>query len=253
LEYNKIYHGDSLEILKAFPSNSVDCIITSPPYNLDINYDGYKDNKNYIDYLEFTRKYLKLLFHVLKEDGGGRLCLNIPIDANKFGRESIYSDILQIAKEVGFKYNTTIMWNKNSISKRTAWGSWMSSSAPCIICPLEVILVLYKNNWKKKNKGKSTVSRNEFMNWTNGMWTIRPASSKKIGHPAPFPDELVERCIKMFTYEDDTILDPFCGSGTTCFNAKILNRKWIGIEINKDYIQLATQRINSVLENYIDI
>lgn len=249
MELNKIYHGDSLDILKTFSSNSIDCVITSPPYNLDINYEGYKDNKNYLDYLEFSKNYLSLLYNVLKEDG--RFCLNIPIDANTFGRESIYSDILQIAKDIGFKYNTTIMWNKNSISKRTAWGSWMSSSAPYVTCPLEVILVLYKNTWKKKNKGKSTVSRNEFMNWTNGMWTIRPASAKKIGHPAPFPNELVERCIKMFTYEGDLILDPFCGSGTTCFTAKILNRKWIGIEINKDYVNLATQRIKSVLENYI--
>ncbi|MBD3189251.1 MAG: site-specific DNA-methyltransferase [Candidatus Heimdallarchaeota archaeon] len=222
-------------------SESIDLIVTSPPYNVDIHYNSYQDDISYAKYLEFTAKWLDKAFEVLKTDG--RMCLNMPLDKNKGGQQSVYSDIIQIAKDIGWQYHSTIIWNEGNISRRTAWGSWMSASAPYVIAPVEVIAILYKKSWKKNKKGKSDIKRDEFIEWTNGLWTFSGESKKRIGHPAPFPLELPKRCIKLFSYVDDVVLDPFLGSGTTIIAAGILNRTGIGVEIDKKYCKLATKRI----------
>jgi site-specific DNA-methyltransferase (adenine-specific) len=168
--------------------------------------------------------------------------LNIPLDKNKGGQQSVGADITRIAKEVGWKYHSTIIWNEQNISRRTAWGSWLSASAPYVIAPVELILVLYKDVWKRNYKGISDVSRDEFMQWTNGVWTFNGESKKRIGHPAPFPQELPYRCIKLFSYVEDMVFDPFLGSGTTTLVADKLNRKAIGVEIDQGYYNLALAR-----------
>jgi len=113
-----------------------------------------------------------------------------------------------------------------------------------VIAPVELIIVLYKNNWKKTSGSKiSDIERNEFMDWTNGLWTFNGESKKRIGHPAPFPLELPRRCIKLFSYVDDVVLDPFSGSGTTLLAAVNNNRKGIGIDVDRKYCQLARKRI----------
>jgi len=235
-----IYHDDILKI-SAIPKNSIDLIVTSPPYNVDIHYNSHKDNLSYEKYLEFTEKWLKKCFELTKQDG--RFCLNIPLDKNKGGQQSVYADITQIAKKVGWQYHSTIIWNEGNISKRTAWGSFMSASAPYVIAPVEVIIVLYKKYWKKISGSKiSDISKKEFMEWTNGLWNFSGESKKKVGHPAPFPVELPKRCIKLFSYVGDTILDPFLGSGTTLIASYLLNRKGIGVEIDKIYCDLAIKR-----------
>lgn len=224
---------------------SVDLVVTSPPYNVDIQYNSHKDDVTYAEYLEFTEKWMARCFEWLKDDG--RFCLNIPLDKNKGGQQSVGADLTTIAKRIGFQYHSTIIWNEGNISRRTAWGSWMSASAPYVIAPVELIVVLYKKNWKKTSGSKtSDVSRQEFMDWTNGMWTFNGESKKKIGHPAPFPIELPRRCVKLFSYVDDAVLDPFCGSGTTIIAAVSNNRKGIGIDVDKKYCELAQKRI---LEN----
>lgn len=221
---------------------SVDMIVTSPPYNVDIQYNSHKDDVSYAEYLEFSKKWMTRCFDWLKEDG--RFCLNIPLDKNKGGQQSVGADLTTVAKEVGFQYHSTIIWNEGNISRRTAWGSWMSASAPYVIAPVELIVVLYKKNWKKTSGSKvSDVDRQEFMDWTNGLWTFNGESKKKIGHPAPFPIELPRRCVKLFSYVDDVVLDPFCGSGTTLIAAISNNRKGIGIDVDKKYCELARNRI----------
>ncbi len=223
-------------------AGAIDLIITSPPYNVDIQYNSHKDDDSYSDYMEFSRAWLGRCFDWLRNDG--RLCLNIPLDKNKGGQQSVGADLTCIAKEIGYKYHSTIIWNEGNISRRTAWGSWMSASAPFVIAPVELIVVLYKEIWKKSSGSKvSDVSRDEFMNWTNGLWTFNGESKKKIGHPAPFPLELPKRCIKMFSYVGDTVLDPFVGSGTTLVAAAMLGRKGIGIEVDKGYCRLAEKRL----------
>ncbi|MFN8383617.1 MAG: site-specific DNA-methyltransferase [Anaerolineales bacterium] len=223
-------------------ANSVDLVVTSPPYNVDIQYNSHKDDVTYTEYLDFSRKWMTRCFEWLKDDG--RFCLNIPLDKNKGGQQSVGADLITIAKQIGFQYHSTIIWNEGNISRRTAWGSWMSASAPYVIAPVELIVVLYKKNWKKLSGSKvSDVGRQEFMDWTNGMWTFNGESKKKIGHPAPFPIELPRRCIKLFSYVDDVVLDPFCGSGTTLIAAVSNNRKSIGIDVDKKYCTLAQKRI----------
>ncbi len=238
-----IYHGDILTI-EEIAEASVDLIVTSPPYNVDIRYNTHDDSATYSDYLEFTRKWLSKCLRLVKDDG--RFCLNIPLDKNKGGQQSVYADITTIAKEVGWKYHSTIIWNEGNISRRTAWGSFMSASAPYIIAPVEVVVVLYKDSWKKKSgSGISDITKEEFMQWTNGLWTFNGESKKRVGHPAPFPVELPRRCIKLFSYVGDTILDPFMGSGTTLIAAHQNNRIGIGVDIDRDYCQLAVNRLRS--------
>ena len=221
--------------------NSVNLIVTSPPYNLDIDYNSNDDNLNYEDYLKFSSKWMKRCFDWLKPDG--RICLNIPMDTNKGGHRPTGSNLIQEALNVGLQYKTTIIWNKNTILTRTAWGSWKSASSPAILAPIEFISVFYKDQWKKLNKGESTIERDEFIQWTNGLWTFGTASRKRIGHPAPFPIELPNRCIKMFSYAGDTVLDPFVGSGTTLIAAYRNKRKSIGIELDQEYYNLAINRV----------
>ncbi|MEM4690679.1 MAG: site-specific DNA-methyltransferase [Archaeoglobaceae archaeon] len=229
------------------PSNSVDLIVTSPPYNVDIHYDSFRDNIPYENYLEFTEKWLRKALDLIKPDG--RMCLNIPLDKSK-GREeegfqSVYADILEIAKKVGWKYFSTIIWNESNISRRTAWGSWLSASAPYVIAPVEVIVLLYKEKWKKAKQGKSDVSREEFIEWTNGLWSFPGENRKRIGHPAPFPLELPMRCIKLFSFVGDVVLDPFLGSGTTLIACALTNRIGIGVEIDRKYCEIAKKRLIS--------
>jgi site-specific DNA-methyltransferase (adenine-specific) len=237
------------DILKttAIEAGSVDLVVTSPPYNVDIQYNSHKDDVSYAEHLEFSENWLMQCFNFLRNDG--RLCLNVPLDKNKGGQQSVGADFTTIAKKIGYKYHSTIVWNEGNISRRTAWGSWMSASAPFVIAPVELIIILYKDTWKKTSGSKkSDVTRDEFMNWTNGLWTFNGESKKKIGHPAPFPLELPKRCIKLFSYVGDTVLDPFMGSGTTLIAAGMLGRKGIGVDVDKGYCKLAQSRIENAPE-----
>ncbi len=237
----RIIHNDVLTTAALAPG-SVDLIVTSPPYNVDIQYRSRKDDAPYEKYLEFSRKWMARCFGWLKDDG--RFCLNAPLDKNKGGQQSVGADLTSIAKEIGFRYHATIVWNEGNISRRTAWGSWMSASAPFVIAPVELVIVFYKNSWKKTSGSKiSDIERDDFMNWTNGLWTFNGESRKKIGHPAPFPVELPHRCIKLFSYVDDLVLDPFMGSGTTLLAALRNNRRATGIEVDEKYCQLAVERL----------
>jgi site-specific DNA-methyltransferase (adenine-specific) len=238
---------DNVLTTSAIEADSIDLIVTSPPYNVDIQYNSHKDDISYSEYLEFSEKWLRQCHDWLKDDG--RLCLNVPLDKNKGGQQSVGADFTGLAKSIGYQYHSTIIWNEGNISRRTAWGSWMSASAPFVIAPVELILVLYKNRWKKTGGSKkSDITRDEFMNWTNGIWTFSGESKKKVGHPAPFPLELPKRCIKMFSYVGDTVMDPFMGSGTTVLAAALHGRRAIGIEVDKGYCKIALQRIQNTRE-----
>ena len=225
-----------------FDEEFIDLVVTSPPYNVGLEYGSSEDGGGYNEYLAFTKKWLKNVFSWTKPSG--RLLLNIPLDKNKGGLQSVGADITTIAKEVGWKYKSTIVWNEGNISRRTAWGSFMSASAPYVIAPVELIVILYKEVWKKVGGSKiSTITKEEFMAWTNGIWTFNGESKKRIGHPAPFPRELPRRCIKLFSYEGDTIFDPFLGSGTTLIEAEMNKRIGIGVDIDENYCQLALNRL----------
>jgi len=237
----RIYKDDILKI-DSIREDSIDLTVTSPPYNVDIKYETYDDRIPYDKYLEFSEKWLTKCYSLTKDDG--RLCLNIPLDKNKGGQQSVCADLTTLAKKVGWKYHATIIWNEQNISRRTAWGSWLSASAPFVIAPVEVIVVLYKNRWKKTSGTKiSDITREEFIEWTNAVWNFSGESKNRIGHPTPYPIELPKRCIKLFSFVEDTIFDPFLGSGTTLIACLETNRNGIGIEIDRNYCQLTVKRL----------
>lgn len=225
-----------------FTSEFIDLIVTSPPYNVGIDYDSNDDTLSYEDYLDFSREWIQNCYKWSKPHA--RMLLNIPLDKNKGGHRSVGSDLTRIAQAVDWKYHATIVWNEGNISRRTAWGSWMSASAPYVIAPVELIVILYKDSWKKQLGSKeSDISRDEFMAWTNGVWTFNGESKKRVGHPAPFPRELPYRCIKLFSYVGDVVFDPFLGSGTTLIEAQNNDRFGVGVEIDRGYCELAQKRI----------
>ena len=245
-----IYNDDILRI-GDIPKSCVDLIVTSPPYNVDIHYNSNKDDLSYDEYLEFTERWIEKCYDFSKDDG--RFCLNIPLDKNKGGQQAVCADITNIAREVGWNYHSTIIWHEGNISRRTAWGSWMSASAPYVIAPVEVILVLYKKNWKKsdqRNK-QNDITKQEFMDWTNGVWTFNGQNKKGAGgHPAAFPIELPRRCIKLFSFVGDTVLDPFLGSGSTLIAAHLNKRKGMGVDIDKKYCDIAIDRLRQEAKLY---
>lgn len=205
-----------------------------------MEYDAIKDNDLYGDYLSFSRRWLSALYRVTHDNG--RLCLNLPLDTNKGGSRAVYSDVLQVAIESGWKYRTTIIWNEGNVSRRTAWGSWRSASAPYITAPVETVIVLYSGQWKKGYKGESDISRDDFIKWTNGLWTFNGENPRRVKHPAPFPVELPRRCIRLFSYTGDTIYDPFLGSGTTLIAGLECGRLVIGSDLSEGYTRIARAR-----------
>jgi site-specific DNA-methyltransferase (adenine-specific) len=233
-----VYNADVLN-LDLEPS-SIDLIVTSPPYGVDVKYATFDDAVPYPDYMRFTETWLARCLRFIKPDG--RLCLNVPLDKNKGGQQSVYADVIRAAKQAGWRYFSTIIWNEQNISRRTAWGSWLSASAPYVIAPVEAIALLYKESWEKRTKGVSDVLRDEFLAWTNGMWTFS-GEARSVGHPAPFPVELPRRCIKLFSYVGETVLDPFAGSGSTLLACLATGRRGIGVEVSGEYCEVIRRRL----------
>jgi len=238
----KVIQGDCLEVMKTMPDNSVDLIVTSPPYNLDIKYDNYDDNKSLEKYYLWCNEWIKESYRILKI--GGRFCLEIGCFQSA-KQEPTYSTFTQLFIRNGFIFREFVIWNKNQIPKRTAWGSWLSPSNPRILPPFEMIINFHKVSPKLLHKGETDLTKEEFINYTNGIWIIAPEKNE---HPAPYPNELVKRCLKMNTYRNDVVLDPFAGSGTTAVASQILGRRWIGIEISPEYCEIARKRLKTSVE-----
>jgi site-specific DNA-methyltransferase (adenine-specific) len=227
----------------------INLIITSPVYNVGIDYNNYNDTMTYPEYLIWSKKWISKLYSLLADDG--RVCINIPfsvtpVHLNKVKGEDdinypVVADYTKICEEVGLKYWRTLVWDKNH-SNKTCWGSWRSASAPFMRDPSEAILVFYKTTWKRNNKGESTICGRDFMSWTKNVWKMQPETASE--HPAAFPPELPNRCIRLFSYKDDVICDPFLGSGTTGEVAVRLNRSFIGVEMSDTYYNMAKTRID---------
>jgi site-specific DNA-methyltransferase (adenine-specific) len=235
-----IYCADAAS-LDFLADSSVDLIITSPPYNLDVGYDEYRDDRPYEHYVAWVERWARELYRVARI--GGRACINIPLDSNKGGKQAVYADYVRVFRAAGWLYQTTIIWNEQNISRRTAWGSWLSASAPFVTAPVEMVPVFYKETWRRQKDGRtSDLERDEFLQWTLGVWSFPGENPKKVGHPAPFPVELPRRLSKLYAFREDVILDPFLGSGTTAVAAKQTGRRCIGVDLSPEYCEIAAAR-----------
>jgi len=230
-----------VDIIEGFKQvDDIDLIVTSPPYNLKINYSDNADDMPYEQYLEWVREWLQGAYNSLKN--GGRIAINVPLETNLGGKRFISADYINILQDIGYIRMAYIIWDKRNLTSRTAWGSWMMPSCPVVNNPMECILVFAKGSRKRKgDKVDIDITRQEFIDYTLGIWEMSPAKKSKVGHPAPFPDELPYRCMKLYTYQNDLIVDPFSGSGTTQRVANKLNRNFIGFDISQTYCDMANK------------
>ena len=240
---NKNILGNA-EDMSMIPDNSLHLMITSPPYNVSKEYD---EDLSLDEYLGMLTNVFKETYRVLVN--GGRACINV---AN-LGRKPYIplSDyISNIMIDLGYNMRGEIIWNKAaSASPSTAWGSWMSASNPTLRDIHEYILVFSKGDYKRdrkkqeKESKQDSISRDDFMEWTQSIWTFNAESAKRIGHPAPFPIDLPYRLIQLLSFTNDIILDPFMGSGTTGIASLKSNRNFIGFDTSEEYIALANNRL----------
>jgi len=272
METNKVINGNCIEEMSKLPENSVDLLVTSPPYNVGIDYDTHDDRVSMEEYWEFTKNWLTEAFRVLKTDG--RIAVNIPYEVNvqdRGGRVLFMSEFWSVMKKVGFKFYGLVDLDEQSPhrSKTTAWGSWMSPSAPYIYNPKECVILAYKSKHVKITKGepewvgvvvdleqedgttkKKTMyteeQKKEFMDLVYGQWSYFADTKQQT--KATFSMDIPLKAIKILTYKNDVVLDPFCGSGTSLVAAEVSGRRWIGIELSPNYCEVSRERVQHFVD-----
>lgn len=273
MEVNKIINGDCVKEMNKMPENSVDLIVTSPPYNVGIDYDTYKDDRSMENYWDFTKDWLRASYRVLKADG--RIAVNIPYEINvqdRGGRVLFMAEFWRHMKDMGFKFFGLVDLNETSPhrSKTTAWGSWMSPSAPYIYNPKECVILGYKSKHIKIVKGEpewvgvpetienedgttknkilyTEEQKKEFMDLVYGQWDYF-ADTKQMTK-ATFSMDIPMKAIKILTYKNDLVLDPFAGSGTSLVASVVSGRNWLGIELSENYCEVARKRVQQFLDS----
>lgn len=250
---NKIVNGDSLEVLKQLPDNCVDLTFTSPPYNFGMGYDTHEDKTDWHKYFDMLWQIFDECIRVTKH--GGRIIVNT---------QPLFSEYIpshhMISKgfiDRGLIWKAEILWEKNHRNcAYTAWGSWKSPSSPYFKYTWEFLEVFCKGNIKHQGDSKKVdITGNEFKTWVDAKWSIAAERRmKEYGHPAMFPPELAYRTLKLFSFQDDVILDPFNGAGTTTFVAEKTDRRYLGIDTSREYCNIAQQRIlQEELKDYAGI
>lgn len=220
-------------------AGSVHLQVTSPPYGLDIPYIASADDPD--AWIPFMQGWLAEAYRVAMD--GGRLALNIPLDATLGGCRPTYAQAVAAAEMAGWDYRFTIVWADMDTSSRTARGSVDSPSAPHVIAPVEMVPVFYKGTWRRDDGLPSNLEHADWLAWTCGLWRINGETNSWEGHPAAFPEELPRRLITLLSFPGDTVLDQFCGSGTTVLAALKLGRVAIGFDLAEQYVQSARRRI----------
>lgn len=259
---DRLICGDCRDVLREIPEGSVHLAITSPPYNVGLDYDGHIDRMSYTEYLAWLLPVWRELHRVLVD--GGRFALNVaPTSIKDF--KPIHYDLAAQLRDLGFIMRTEILWYKQTMRRRTAWGSWKSPRNPHIIPSWEYVLVFSKGSWTLEgDKNLADIAGEEFIKFSDGFWPIGPETkgrqpflkslypprrgretpkAKQHGHPAPFPEELIYRLIKFYSYRGNVVLDPFGGTGTVAVVAKKTGRHFIHVDVSKKYCQIATQRL----------
>jgi DNA modification methylase len=258
---DEIICGDCRQVLKKLPAECVHLAITSPPYNVGLEYDGHHDSMPYEDYLDWLTPVWRQLLRVLVP--GGRFALNVcPTSIKDF--KPVHYDMARQLRDFGFIMRTEIIWYKQTIRRRTAWGSFKSPSNPHILPSWEYVLVFSKGSWTLPgDKRKADITSEDFIKSSDGFWQIAPETAGrqpflkslypprrgrkqprvKEGHPAPFPEELIRRLIKFYSYRENVVLDPFGGTGTVAKVARDSGRHFIHIDASKKYCRLAQRRL----------
>jgi site-specific DNA-methyltransferase (adenine-specific) len=272
LETNRIIQGDCIIEMGKLPESTVDLVVTSPPYNVGIDYDSHDDRMTMEDYWKFTEQWLSKAYRLLKDDG--RIAVNIPYEVNvqdRGGRILFMSEFWSIMKKVGFQFYGLVDLDENSPhrSKTTAWGSWMSPSSPYIYNPKECVILAYKKDRIKKVKGEpqwkgelvdleqedGTIKqkmmyqeedKKEFMSLVYGQWEYFADTRQQT--KATFSMDIPMKAIKILTYRNDVVLDPFVGSGTSLCAAEISGRRWLGIELSENYTNVAKERVQHFVD-----
>jgi len=272
METGKIINGDCIKIMKTLSEGCIDLVVTSPPYNCGIKYDTHIDDLPMNEYWSWTREWLTETYRLIKDDG--RVSINIPYEVNvqdRGGRVFFVSEFYQIMKEVGFKFFGIVDLEEDSPhrSKTTAWGSWMSPSSPYIYNPKECVILAYKKQHIKKVKGEpewkgvptdieqedgtlkkkivyEEKDKKEFMELVFGQWNYF-ADTKSLTK-ATFSMDIPTKAIKILSYKNDVVFDPFAGSGTSLVAAEILDRRWLGIELSENYTKVAQKRVQDFVD-----
>jgi DNA modification methylase len=248
---NRIICGDAQQALSRLPDRSIDLIITSPPYNFGHAYaqDSRNDTCAWNEYFAELLKVWQECERVLKP--GGRIAVNVqPLFSDYIPTHHIISSQLQ---GLGLLWKAEFVWEKNNYNaKYTAWGSWKSPSMPYIKYTWEFVEVFDKETHKKGGRREDIdITADEFKEWVIGKWSFPPEiRMKDYGHPAMFPEELPRRLMKLFSYKNDIVLDPFNGVGTTTLVAGKLGRRFIGIDISRQYCNIALQRLGAVAKGH---
>ncbi|GGM68480.1 hypothetical protein GCM10007108_03230 [Thermogymnomonas acidicola] len=244
---DRIVCGDSEEVLRNFPDNSVDLVFTSPPYNFGLEYSDTQDDVDWNEYFDKLFRVLSECIRVLKY--GGRIVIDIqPLFSDYIPAHHIVSNFFMKKKMI---WRNEILWEKNNYNcKYTAWGSWNSPSSPYMKYTWEFLEVFSKGDIRKPSENRaSDLTGEEFKRWVYARWSIAPERNMdQFGHPAMFPEELAMRVIRLFSFRGDVVLDPFNGAGTTTKVAKMYGRHYVGIDISAKYCEIAERRIREIPE-----
>jgi DNA modification methylase len=235
-----VVHGDAQAALRRLPARSVHLAVTSPPYNLRLPYAGYSDDRAHVEYLRWLKGVWRDLARVLVD--GGRFALNVAPTSIKAFRP-IHHDLTHDLRALGYIMRTEVIWYKQTMGRRTAWGSWKSPSNPHIIPSWEYVLVFSKGQWKLPGRKEDIdITGLEFQTISDGFWAIPPERTRR-GHPAPFPEALIERLVKFYSYRGNTVLDMFGGTGTVGAVARRNGRHYVSVDSSSEYCGLAEHRI----------
>lgn len=237
---DRVVHGDARSVLRRLPPSSVHLAITSPPYNVGIQYAGYSDDLTYASYRRWLTTVWRALYRALVP--GGRFALNVaPTSIKNF--RPIHHDLTRDLVAVGYALRAEILWYKQTMGRRTAWGSWKSPSNPHVIPSWEYVLVFSKGSDRLDGDPKQAdITGEEFQRYSDAFWEIPPERNRR-GHPAPFPAELIRRLVKFYSYRGNTVLDMFGGTGTVAAVAYATGRRFISVDSSAEYCTLALERL----------